>query len=74
MQTTRRTCSLILGVGDGKEGSFRSFQYSHTVLNVISDTNLAPVSEVWHPPFPGLVYYGMDWMCPTYTKRMVFQS
>lgn len=39
MQTTKRTCNLILGVGDGREnGYFRSFQYSHSVCNVINDT------------------------------------
>lgn len=68
LQTERRTCDLILGVGDGKdtagsEKKFRSFQYSHSTLNVINDTN--PLPEVdWHKPIDSVVYHGMDWICP----------
>ncbi len=64
MQTTKRTCNLILGVGDGKS-EFRSFQYSHSVCNVIADTNPLPQAD-WHPPIENAVYYGMDWNCPAF--------
>lgn len=50
MQTTKRTCNLILGVGDGRpQGYFRSFQYSHSTLNVINDSHPLPSNSTWHP-------------------------
>lgn len=68
MQTTKRTCNLILGVGDGKS-EFRSFQYSHSVCNVIGDTNALPKAD-WHPAIENAVYYGMDWGCPAFHERL----
>lgn len=68
MQTTKRTCNLILGVGDGKS-EFRSFQYSHSVCNVIGDTNPLPKAD-WHPQLNHTVYYGMDWNCPPFHLRI----
>lgn len=68
MQTTKRTCNLILGVGDGKS-EFRSFQYSHSVCNVIGDTNPLPKAD-WHPGVENVVYYGMDWGCPAFHERL----
>jgi len=68
MKTTKRTCNLILGVGDGKN-EFRSFQYSHSVLNVIDDKNPLP-KEDWHPAIENAVYYGMDWLCPSFHQRL----
>jgi len=63
-----RTCNLILGVGDGKLGMFRGFQYSHSVANVIDDENLQPVNASWHAPIENVVYWGMDWLCPGYNR------
>jgi hypothetical protein len=63
MINAKRTCDLILGVGDGKMGEFRGYQYSSSVLNVFDDENLMP-SETWHPKIKNTVYWGMDWMCP----------
>eukprot|EP00180_Rhodochaete_pulchella_P001470 Plantae.Rhodophyta-Rhodochaete_pulchella.ctg22794.p1 GENE.Plantae.Rhodophyta-Rhodochaete_pulchella.ctg22794~~Plantae.Rhodophyta-Rhodochaete_pulchella.ctg22794.p1 ORF type:complete len:389 (-),score=55.28 Plantae.Rhodophyta-Rhodochaete_pulchella.ctg22794:52-1092(-) len=68
-----RTCDLILGTGDGNEKTFRAFQYSHDVANVVSDTNLLPVNDTWHPQIPNVVYYGMDWLCPNYSKVLAEQ-
>ena len=59
----KRTCDLILGVGDGNANKFRGFQYSPHVANVIDDENLAPVAN-WHPKIENVVYWGMDWICP----------
>ena len=59
----KRTCDLILGVGDGNSNKFRGFQYSPTVANVFDDTNLEPTAE-WHPKINDIVYWGMDWICP----------
>ncbi len=50
-EKTKRTCNLILGVGDGKMNKFRSFQYSHSVATVISPTTLIPKNDTWHPQF-----------------------
>jgi len=44
-------------------------QYSYSVLNVFDDTNMQPVAD-WHPRMEGLVYYAMDWLCPSYNKVM----
>jgi len=66
MANARRTCDLILGVGDGKESLFRGMEYSYSVLDVMDDDNLRPFNNTWHPRIPGVVYWGMDWDCPTY--------
>ena len=71
MKTTKRTCNLILGVGDGREnGYFRSFQYSHSTLNVINDTHPLPNNSTWHPALENTVYHGMDWGCPPFYERL----
>lgn len=67
MQSVRRTCNLILGVGDGKAGTFRSIQYGHSVARVIDDVNLLPKNDTWHPPLDNVVYHGMDWLCPPFS-------
>jgi len=66
MINSRRTCNLILGVGDGKTNNFRGFEYSYSVLYVFNDQNLRPDNQTWHPHIPGVVYWGMDWDCPAY--------
>eukprot|EP01128_Nolandella_sp_AFSM9_P000744 TRINITY_DN10873_c0_g1_i1.p1 TRINITY_DN10873_c0_g1~~TRINITY_DN10873_c0_g1_i1.p1 ORF type:complete len:468 (+),score=109.36 TRINITY_DN10873_c0_g1_i1:23-1405(+) len=62
LQTAKRTCDLILGVGDGKISQFRGFQYSSSVLRVMNDTTQMPVAE-WHPRIKDVAYWGMDWIC-----------
>jgi len=66
MANARRTCDLILGVGDGKMNLFRGMEYSYSVLDVMDDTNLRPANDTWHPKIPDVVYWGMDWDCPSY--------
>mmetsp|Transcript_93824 Transcript_93824/g.268645 ORF Transcript_93824/g.268645 Transcript_93824/m.268645 type:complete len:461 (+) Transcript_93824:44-1426(+) len=71
-----RTCDLILGVGDGKAvggSNFRSIQYSASVANFITDTNLQPVNDTWHAPIGDVVYHGMDWLCPGYSEVLMAQ-
>ena len=68
LQDKRRTCDLILGVGDGNSNEVRGVQYSYSVCNAISDTNFIPVNASWHAPIPDAVYFGMDWICPTFNK------
>mmetsp|Transcript_1194 Transcript_1194/g.1578 ORF Transcript_1194/g.1578 Transcript_1194/m.1578 type:complete len:451 (+) Transcript_1194:28-1380(+) len=68
-----RTCSLILGFGDGKStngqlNGFRGIQYSHDVAKFMTDVNQMPVNDTWHPRLKDTVYYGMDWLCPAYNK------
>ena len=67
LTTAKRTCDLILGVGDGNTKEFRSVQYSHSVANFYTDTNMEPQYD-WHKREENLVYYGMDWLCPGYTQ------
>jgi len=66
MINARRTCDLILGVGDGKMSEFRGYQYSYSVLNVMDDENMMPNNTQWHPRITNTVYWGMDWDCPAY--------
>jgi len=67
-----RTCDLILGVGDGKDRSFRGIQYSASVANFYTDTDMMPVAD-WHPKINDTVYYGMDWLCPGYSEVLARQ-
>jgi len=69
----KRTCDLILGVGDGKLSEFRGFQYSGSILRVFDDMNMEPYNETWHPRINDIVYYGMDWICPSYNKVLSHQ-
>jgi hypothetical protein len=68
MINSRRTCDLMLGVGDGKVNRFHGFEYSDSVLDIFTDTNLRPYNETWHPRIPGHVYWGMDWDCPSFNE------
>lgn len=70
MTHARRTCNLILGVGDGHAGYFRGFQVSHSVCNVVNDSYPLPHNEIWHPQLDNVVYWGMDWNCPNYHIRL----
>ena len=68
----KRTCDLLLGVGDGNSNEFRGFQYSPEVANVFDDENLEPV-EIWHPRIDDVVYWGMDWICSNDNKMLADQ-
>lgn len=70
IQTVKRTCDLILGVGDGKAGMVNAVQYSSSVANFFNDTNLEPLNATWHPRMKNMVYEGMDWNCPAYQKAL----
>lgn len=69
MADEQRTCRLILGVGDGKLGYFRGFEYSHTVLDVFDPLNMRPEAD-WHPRIDDVVYWGMDWLCPSFSQKL----
>jgi hypothetical protein len=69
MANAKRTCRLILGVGDGKLQRMNVIQYSHSVMNIFDDKNLAPVAD-WHPRINNIVYEGMDWLCPAYQQAL----
>lgn len=70
IQYAARTCNLILGVGDGKLGQVRGFEYSHYNAYVFDDKNMRPDNETWHPKIENTVYWGMDWNCPPYSQRL----
>jgi hypothetical protein len=77
IEGANRTCDLILGVGDGKDGgAFRGFAYSGSQVEVYDDTNLEPFNntpDTWHPRFENVVYWGMDWLCPGYSRPLAAQ-
>mmetsp|Transcript_13527 Transcript_13527/g.31136 ORF Transcript_13527/g.31136 Transcript_13527/m.31136 type:complete len:438 (+) Transcript_13527:18-1331(+) len=68
----KRTCNLILGVGDGKESAFRGVRYSGSNIAFFDDKNLEPEAD-WHPRIENVVYYGMDWLCPGYSEVLARQ-
>lgn len=68
----KRTCHLVLGVGDGKLGTARMIQYSHSSVNFFDDQNLQPLAD-WHPRMPHGVYCGMDWLCPSRQYKLYKQ-
>jgi isopenicillin-N N-acyltransferase-like protein len=67
MANAKRTCDLILAVGDGNEALVRSYLYSASRLYVEDDRNGRPLNNTWHFPLPQMVYHGMDYNCPSYT-------
>lgn len=69
---SRRTCDLILGVGDGAGNDFRGVQYSHSVANFYRWDDMKPEAK-WHPRIQDIVYYGMDWLCPGYDRVLARQ-
>ena len=70
MAMARRTCDLILGVGDGKLSRFNGYEYSYSTLRIYDDLNLEPFNSTWHPRIKDVVYWGMDWLCPGYNKLL----
>ncbi|XP_062513488.1 protein dcd1A-like [Corticium candelabrum] len=67
-----RTCSLLFGYGDGDNAAFRGVQYSYSVANFFTDDNLQPTAD-WHPHIKDTVYWGMDWLCPSYNSVLARQ-
>jgi len=72
LASAHRTCDLILGVGGGQERRFNSIQYSHSVCNIMDDTNMKPIAD-WHKTIPDVIYYGMDWLCPSFNEALMNQ-
>lgn len=73
VQAANRTCDLILGVGDGNQNTARAIQYSASVAVPMDDQTLRPTNTTgytWHPRVKDVVYYGMDWDCPSYNSAM----
>lgn len=70
IQSAERTCNLIIGVGDGKSGQVNGVEYSGRVAVPYDDVSLLPVNSTWHPTVPGVVYNGMDWLCPGFTSKL----
>jgi hypothetical protein len=59
MADQKRTCDLILAVGDGNLGEVRGMQYSDSVVNVFDDRNMRPTNASWHFLIPQMIYWGM---------------
>jgi len=73
----KRTCYLILGVGDGRKRAniepafpFRGIEYSSSVAKFFTPETMEPVNATWHPRMKDVVYYGMDWLCPGYNEKL----
>lgn len=33
---------------------------------------MRPTNNTWHFHIPNMIYWGMDWLCPGYSGRIVF--
>jgi isopenicillin-N N-acyltransferase-like protein len=73
IENANRTCNLIIGVGDGEAGIVNGIEYSGYVAVPYNDTTLIPVNDTWHWPIDGVVYNGMDWLCPGYNQKLAEQ-
>lgn len=71
LQNGHRTVDILAGVGDGKTDEFRGFQLSESVCNVFDDTDMMPRNDTWHKRMKDVVYWGMDFMCPGWSGRMM---
>lgn len=67
---SNRTCNLIIGVGDGKQGIVNGIEYSGYVSIPYDDETLLPQNDTWHPKIEDVVYNGMDWLCPSFTSAL----
>ena len=81
---TKRTCNLLLGVGDGKPESqyFRGISSDAGRIEFYDDTNMEPnvlvlqngtIDEDFdlkHDRIENVVYYSMDWFCPTFNGQL----
>jgi len=70
LQTTKRTCSIYLGVGDQKVKSGRIFQYSSEQLNIWDDKTQRNNTD--HPQLNNVVYQGVRSTC--YHERLKMYS
>lgn len=46
---------------------------SGSQVEVYNDKNLEPYNatgDTWHPRFPSVIYWGMDWLCPGYSRPL----
>lgn len=68
IESSDRTCNLIVGVGSGSDNLVKGVEYSGYVAVPYSDTDLLPANDTWHPQVTNVVYNGMDWLCPSYTS------
>ena len=48
-----RTCSIFMGVGDGKENRFKAMEYSHETVQIWNDRNAPAIHQVGKP---GMVF------------------
>ena len=75
VQDARRTCHLILTLADAKvQGTGAApvvgVQYGRDVARVMDDATLLPENKTWHPRIPGVVYWAMDWLCPSFNGAL----
>ena len=76
LRKAHRTIDLILGFGvpfdndKGGDAPFTGVQYAADQVRFYDDTNMLPVNASWHPKIQDVVYHGMDWDCPGWTKPL----
>ncbi len=63
---------MVLWVADGKLGTARMIQYSHSSVNFFDHQNLQQLAE-WHPRMHHGVYCGMDWLSPSRQYKLYKQ-
>lgn len=74
LRDATRTLDLILGFGahkkDEPRAPFTGVQYARDQVRFYDDKNMLPVNASWHAPIEDVVYHGMDWLCPAWTKPL----
>jgi hypothetical protein len=68
LAAANRTVNLILGLSDLSTSPVGA-QYSANALRPCGPTTLEPRAE-WHPPIADMVWWAMDWNCPTFDSVM----
>lgn len=72
VQSAQRTCDLLVGLGDGATNTTVGIKYSSSAAVVYTPTTLQP-DYAWHPRKAGIVWWAMDYMCPTFDVVMSAQ-
>merc|ERR1711916_199212 len=59
-----------MGGGKRQGGYGYAFEYSYSVVDIMTPANMRPDNSTWHFKIPDVVYYCMDWICPGYNRVM----
>jgi isopenicillin-N N-acyltransferase like protein len=83
ISAANRTVDLVLGLGGDPDPAvaaaalpwpaptFTGVRYSADRATFYGDgPSMLPVNASWHAPIESVVYQGMDWLCPGWTRKL----